>query len=131
MVESPIEPVAPSTVTLRTASPAALLLRKGTALIMSPNHKAAADAVGTIPQTSQNSRHDNGSNETVEAIHQTAMAGNKVAGILDAEAAFDGRFEQVAELGDDRERSADRNQGHGFERQQRIALVGIERHHDR
>jgi len=44
-VLSPIEPVAPSTLTLRTADAAGLLLRKGTGLIVSPNHKTAADAI--------------------------------------------------------------------------------------
>jgi hypothetical protein len=37
--------VAPSTETVRTAVAEALLLRKGTALMTSPNHKTAANAI--------------------------------------------------------------------------------------
>jgi hypothetical protein len=46
IVLSPMEPVAPSTETERTAVAEALLLRKGTALMTSsPNHKTAANAI--------------------------------------------------------------------------------------
>jgi hypothetical protein len=44
-VLSPIEPVAPRTVMLRRLDAAGLLFRRGTALIKSPNHKTAADAI--------------------------------------------------------------------------------------
>jgi hypothetical protein len=68
MVLSPIEPVAPRTVTVRTADAAALLLRKGTALIVSPNHKTAADAIGAAAKEPENRRHDDGCDKSVQAI---------------------------------------------------------------
>src|SRR4030081_3083941 len=98
MVLSPIEPVAPRTVTARTPDAAALLLRNGTGLIFSPNHKPAADAIRASPQKPENRRQDDGGHESVEAVQQTAMPGNDVAGILDAEPPFDRGFEEIAEL---------------------------------
>jgi hypothetical protein len=68
MVLSPMEPVAPRTVTLRTADAAALLLRNGTALIVSPNHKTAADAIGATAQEPENRRHHDGCDKSVQAI---------------------------------------------------------------
>jgi len=69
MVLSPMEPVAPSTVTVRTAAATGLLLRNGTALIVSPNHKTAADAIGATPQKAEKSRHDDGCDKSIQAIH--------------------------------------------------------------
>src|SRR4030081_2138304 len=98
MVLSPIEPVAPRTVTVRTADAAALLLRNGTALMRSPNHKTAADAIRATPQKTENRRDHHRGHEPVETVQQAAMAGNDVAGILDAETAFDPRFEKNAKV---------------------------------
>src|SRR5580692_6506240 len=106
MVLSPIDPVAPRTDTLRTADAAALLLRNGTALIFSPNHKTAADAIHAAAQKPENRRHDHRGDEPVEAIEQSAMAGNDVAGVLDAETPFHSGFKQIAELRSDREAAA-------------------------
>src|SRR3569833_713362 len=107
MVLSPIEPVAPSTVMLRTAAAVALLFRKGTALILSPHrspdYKAAADAIQATPHQAQNSRKYNRGDIAVEAIKQPAMPGDNVAGILDAKMPFHGRFEEIADLGDKRQ----------------------------
>src|SRR5438094_2499626 len=114
MVLSPIEPVAPRTVTDRTADAAALLLRNGTALIFSPNHKTAADAIGTTPQEPKNSSHNDGCDKPVQTIQQPAMTGNDVAGILDAETPLHGRLEEIAELGADRENRAQQDQRAGF-----------------
>jgi len=69
MVLSPMEPVAPSTVTVRAAAATALLLRNGTALIVSPNHKTAADAIGAAPQKTEKSRQDDGCDKSIQAIH--------------------------------------------------------------
>src|SRR5665811_308226 len=99
MVLSPMEPVAPRTVTARTADAAALLLRNGTALMPSPNHKTAADAIHAAPQKPENSSHDHGRDESVEAIHQPAMAGDDVAGVLDAETPFHRGLQEIAKLG--------------------------------
>jgi hypothetical protein len=75
-----MEPVAPSTVTLRTAAEAeALLLRKGTALIVSPNHNSTPDAIHAATQNSEYCGHDDGRHVTVKPIHQPAMARDDVA----------------------------------------------------
>jgi hypothetical protein len=68
MVLSPIEPVAPRTVTARTADAVALLLRKGTALMFSPNHKTAADAIHATPQNPEKRRQHDRGDESVETI---------------------------------------------------------------
>src|SRR3954447_14737222 len=102
MVLSPIEPVAPRTVTERTAEAAALLLRKGTALISSPNHKTAADAIGAAPQKPETRRHQHGRDKAIQPIQQPAMAGNDLARILDAEAPLYRGLEQIAKLRNDR-----------------------------
>ncbi len=47
----------------------ALLLRNGTALIVSPNHKTAADAIGAAPQKAEKCRHDDGCDKSIQAIH--------------------------------------------------------------
>src|SRR6202046_3466472 len=101
MVLSPIEPVAPRTVTARTADAGALLLRKGTALIFSPNHKTAANAIRAVPQKPENRCQDHRRDEAVETIEQSAMPRNDLAGVLDAKTAFHCRFKQIAELGKD------------------------------
>ncbi len=49
--------------------PRALLLRNGTALIVSPNHKTAADAIGATPQKAEKGRHDDGCDKSIQAIH--------------------------------------------------------------
>src|SRR5471032_2740063 len=98
MVLSPMEPVAPRTLTVRTADTAALLLRNGTALMPSPNHKTAADAIRATPQKAKNRSENDGCDKSVQTIQQATMAGNDVAGILDAETAFHRRFKQIAEL---------------------------------
>src|SRR3954471_9165902 len=114
MVLSPIEPVAPSTVTVRTAETAALLLRRGTALIVSPNHKTAADAIRAGPQEPENRRHDDGCDKSVQAVQQSAVAGNDLAGVLDAKPPFHRRLEEITELRDDREKRAQEQQWPGF-----------------
>ena len=49
--------------------PRTLLLRNGTALIISPNHKTAADAIGATPQKTEKGRHDDGCDKSIQAIH--------------------------------------------------------------
>src|SRR5216684_7886148 len=115
MVLSPIDPVAPRTVTLRTAEAAALLLRKGTALISSPNHKTAADAIHAGSQQPQNRRQHDRGDEAVKAIQKPAMAWNDLAGVLDAEAPFHRGFKQIAKLR--------RRRQHRGQEQQRAGLA--------
>src|SRR3982074_2057025 len=119
MVLSPIEPVAPRTVTARTADAAALLLRNGTALMLSPNHKTAADAIHATPQKPENRRQDDRGDESVETIHQSAMPGNDVAGVLDAETPFHRGLKQIAELGKKREDRAQQQQPAGLAKTKR------------
>jgi hypothetical protein len=78
MVLSPIEPVAPNTVTLRTPEAAGLLLRYGTGLIASPNHKTATDAIDAIPQKSNNGSQNDGRDKSVKPVQYPAVAGNYV-----------------------------------------------------
>src|SRR6202030_1942748 len=124
MVLSPIEPVAPSTLTVRTADAAALLLRNGTALIFSPNHKTAADAIHATPQNAENRRHDDRRDVSVETVQQAAMARNDVAGVLDAEAAFHCGFKQIAELGRNRQNRPQKHQRTGFAETKRRKAQG-------
>src|SRR3954464_12810972 len=98
MVLSPIEPVAPSTETVRTAVAAALLLRNGTALIVSPNHKTAADAIGATPQEPKKSREGYGCDKPVQPVQEPAMAGDDLAGILHPKTPLYRGFEEIAEL---------------------------------
>src|SRR6478736_588089 len=110
MVLSPIEPVAPSTVTARTADAAAGLFRKGTALISSPNHKTAADAISATPQQTENCRYDDGCDKPVQAIHQPAMAGDDVTGILHAKPPFHRGLKEIAALRNYRQRRTQQQQ---------------------
>src|SRR5438445_11211557 len=98
MVLSPIEPVAPSTETVRAAVTAALLLRNGTALIVSPNHKTAADAIGATPQETKKSRHRDGCDKSVQPIQQPAMTGDHLAGLLHLKPPFHGRLKEISEV---------------------------------
>src|SRR3954454_1931697 len=98
MVLSPIEPVAPRTETVRTAVTAALLLRNGTALIVSPNHKTAADAIGATPQEAKKSGHRDGRDKSVQPIQQPTMTGDNLAGILHPKAPLHRRLKEIAEL---------------------------------
>src|ERR1700682_4957467 len=125
MVLSPIEPVAPRTVTARTADAAALLLRNGTALMLSPNHKTAADAIRATPQKPENRRQDDRSDESVETIHQSAMPGNDMAGVLDAETPFHRGFKEIAKLGSNREDRPEQQHRGQFEHQRRVPSVGV------
>ena len=102
---------------MRTAEAAALLLRNGTALISSPNHKTAADAIGAAAQKTKNRRHRDGCDKPIQPIQQPAMAGNDLAGILDAEAPLDRGLEEIAELRNHRKNAAHiSNSGPAFPR---------------
>jgi len=51
------------------ADAAVLLLRNGTALIGSPNHKGAANTIHTAAQNSENRREHDGRDKPVKPIH--------------------------------------------------------------
>src|SRR2546427_13259490 len=93
-----MEPVAPSTVTVRASVSGALLLRNGTALIVSPNHKTAADAIGATPQEAKKSRPRDGRDKSIQPIQQPAMTGDDLAGILHPKTSLHRRLKQIAEL---------------------------------
>src|SRR5258707_8297778 len=105
-----MEPVAPRTLTVRTADARALLLRNGTALMPSPNHKTAADAIDAAAQKTDKCRQHDRGDEPVKTVEQPAMARNDLAGILDAEPAFHCRFKEIAELRGDRQDRAEQQQ---------------------
>ena len=66
---SPIEPVAPSTLTTRAAEGLPFSLRSGTALIkFSPGQKAVADCIGTASDRPDQCRGNEGSNQAVEPV---------------------------------------------------------------
>src|SRR5690348_16923829 len=108
-----MEPVAPSTVTARTADAAALLLRNGTALILSPNHKTVANAIDAAAQKTKNCRQNDRGNEAVKAVQQSAMTRDYPAGILYPKAAFYRGFKEITELRGDRQERAKREKWRG------------------
>src|ERR1700744_4974551 len=110
MVLSPIEPVAPSTDTVRTAEAVALLLRNGTALIFSPNHKTAADAIHARPQNSENRRQNHPGDESIKPIEKPPLARKPRGLILDAKAPVCRGLKEIAELRDDRQHGSDHEQ---------------------
>src|SRR5690348_7151674 len=103
MVLSPIDPVAPSTLMLREPLATGLLFFNGTALITSPNHKTASDAIDPAANNTDRGREHDRCDEAVDPVQHAAVTGNDVAGILDAETALHRRLEQVAKLRHDRE----------------------------
>src|SRR6202012_1226080 len=102
-----MEPVAPSTVTARTADAAALLLRNGTALILSPNHKTVADAIHAAAQKTENCCQDDSGNEPVKPVQESTMARDDAAGILYPEPTLYRGFKEVPELRRDRQDGAE------------------------
>src|ERR1700753_4149990 len=95
------------------ADATALLLRNGTALIFSPNHKTAADAIHAATQKTKNRSHDHRGNETVQPVQQPAMTGNDVTGVLDAEMPLYGGFKQIPQMRDNGERRTQQQQHPG------------------
>src|SRR4051812_37455574 len=106
MVLSPIDPVAPSTVTVRTADAAALLLRSGTALMLSPNHKTASDAIHAASQEANSASQNDGEDEPVKTVQEPTMPRNDLARVLDAETPLHRGLQEVTELRSHRERSS-------------------------
>ena len=93
MVLAPIDPVAPSSVTVRSRSRA--IARCGTQRVRtSSTHHTNRPRPGASkpPRANPISAASNaGGDETVEAVHQPAMSGNEVARILRAEPALERR----------------------------------------
>ena len=105
MVLAPIEPVAPSSVTLRAGvgrgrrwlQVVRILDACGASRLTRPADPRAGASRPPRAQADQRSR-ETAADEAVEPVHQAAMAGNECAGVLGAEPPLDRRFEQVAGL---------------------------------
>src|SRR5215218_1622189 len=123
MVLSPMDPVAPSTVTVRTADTAALLLRSGTALMLSPNHKTASDAIQAASQEANGGSQNDGEDEPVKTVQKPTVPRNDLARVLDAETPLHRGLQEVAELGSHRQ--------HSSQHQDRDGLAQTEAHKTR
>ena len=105
----PTEPVAPSTVTVRTAG-AAFRSARSCGLTTCITHHTMRPRAGAsnppwaIPINGARSR---GRNEAVEPVHQAAVAGNELACVLGVELALDRGLREVARL-----RNDGKNKGH-------------------
>ena len=73
-----------------------------------------ADAIRAATQKAENSSHDDGGHKAIQPVHQPAMSGNDVAGILDAKPAFDGGFKEIAKLRGDRKARGQEQQRYRF-----------------
>src|SRR6266511_1236305 len=112
MVLAPIEPVAPSSVTVRSTKAGAGLsgfTRNVCDFIASPYQQTPPWRLESAAQQPDQGGEERSGDETVEAIHQAAVSRNELARILRPESALEGRLEQVAGLRDDREQ--DRKDG--------------------
>src|SRR6516165_4775659 len=109
-VLEPIEPVAPSSVIDSSSARAAVLVwASGTTVIGSPQQQPLRGGVGSAANDPDQGCHAGGGKETIQAIHQPAVAGNNMARILDPEPALDAGFQEVATLGDDRQHECGRD----------------------
>src|SRR5258708_27812885 len=86
-------------------------------------NKPAPDATHTAPKKPKKCRHPPRGDESVETVHQPAMPGNDMAGILDAETPFHRGFKEIAELGSNGQNRREQQKGPHFERQRWIGLV--------
>ena len=99
---------------------AALLLRKGTALMFSPNHKTAADAIQRRPaETPKSAARTTAATKPSSRSSSPPWPGNDVTGILDAEPALHRGFEEIAELGNNRENRRKQQQRRQFSESER------------
>src|ERR1700722_2435265 len=113
--ERPIDPVAPR-ITSRlgvVGSPG----REPPTLIfelvsnkLSPLENAGCDIENAVSRRACQSHENTGGDESVQPIHQAAMARNQVAGILDAKPPLEKRFEEIAPLRHRAGRKAEREQ---------------------
>src|SRR5205823_2171817 len=95
-VLAPIEPVAPSNVTVRSRTAGAersKATRETSDFIYSPYQQTTPRRLEAATRQADQRRHGAGCDETVEPVHQPAMAGNEMARILGAESALEKRFE--------------------------------------
>src|SRR5262252_10143068 len=101
-VLAPIEPVAPSSVTVRSTVDEPLhAAGKGSAFIDSPHQQTTARGIEAAARQSDEHSHHAGRQETIETVHQPAVSGDEAARILGTEPALEERLEQIAALGAD------------------------------
>src|SRR5262245_63690240 len=100
IVLAPIDPVGPSMVTLRGAASAtgAVRMRGADSFIGSPHQESAAWRDKTAAGNAQQARERRRGNETIEPVHQPAMARNELARVLGAEPALERGFQQISRL---------------------------------
>src|SRR5271169_1272331 len=78
--------------------------------LWSPLKQSACHIAALGMQNGDQSGEEGCCGEGVEPIHQSAVAGNEAARILDAETPLERGFEQIAKLGHDRRREAEPEQ---------------------
>src|SRR6516165_6789382 len=100
-VLAPIEPVAPSKVTLRSpfaGAERADRVPRWSGFIGSPYQQTAARCLETAADNTDERGDRASGDKAVEAIHQASMPGNEAPGVLGAEPAFKKGFEQISTL---------------------------------
>src|SRR5262245_54869568 len=107
----PIEPVAPSSVTLRTALAGLARTEDVFTDIQSPYEKPARRRIEPAAHNANKRRRDHRGQIAIEPIHQPAMPRQDAAGILGVEVALERGFDQVTSLGN--HRKYERDQGDG------------------
>src|SRR5581483_3192241 len=105
MVLAPIDPVAPSNVTLRDACAGDACMRAfgAAAIISSPYEQSLCGGLRSGTEHTEYRADERGGKETVEPIHQAAVTGDQMACILGTKPALDGGFGDVSGLGHRRE----------------------------
>ena len=95
MVLAPIEPVAPKSDTVRIGLAACGTRRPGIHRRHgSPYHQAACRGVEPAAQQPDQRGRGRSRNEAVQPVHQAAVPGNQMAGVLDARTALERGFER-------------------------------------
>src|SRR5262249_35227366 len=98
-VLAPTEPVAPSSVTVRSAVDDRFhVARDGSDFIDSPHQQTATRRVEAPARQSDQYGGQAGGHDAVEAVHKPAVSGNEATRILGAEPTLEDRLEQVPAL---------------------------------
>src|SRR5262249_26768021 len=98
-VLAPTEPVAPSSVTVRSAVDDRFhVARDGSDFIDSPHQQTAPGPGDAPPRQSNEHTPPAGGHEAVEAARKPAVSGNEATRILGAEPTLEDRLEQVPAL---------------------------------
>src|SRR5581483_11845460 len=100
MVLAPIEPVAPSNVTLRAARAGEACVRAfgAAAIIGSPYEQSLRRGVSAGAQHTEYRADEGGGKKSIQPIHQAAVTGDQMARVFDLEFTLDGGFAEVSQL---------------------------------